>query len=93
MPTLHFKSEYFSPFQTCAIRDGFRIEPLLNLIQKYVPDAILRDNYGMEYHFELNPKYLSAFGELFKRLESSEASLGISSFGIELPTLEEVFLK
>lgn len=62
----------------------------MDVIRRYVPVATLRDNYGLEYHFDLNPSYLSAFGELFRRLEASDA---VASFGIELPNLEDVFIK
>lgn len=74
------------------------VDPVAELIRKYVPDAKLRDSFGQEVAFDLNPQYVKAFGELCRALEDTEEegkahSHGVESFGIELPSLEEVFFK
>lgn len=55
--------------------------------------AQLRHHYGAEVTYELSPKSIASFGGLFKRLETVGSSIGVESFGIELPSLEDVFLK
>lgn len=80
-------------FQNCALHEGATIEPVTDMIRKFVPEAKLRDVHGIEYAFDLSPKYLSSFGELFKALESTDSPLGVESYGIELPSLEDVFFK
>lgn len=53
----------------------------------------MRHSYGAELSFELSPKQVAMFGQYFRRLEAVDRSIGIESFGIELPNLEDVFLK
>lgn len=62
-------------------------------IKAFVADARLRYQYGQEVTYELGPKSVGSFGNLFTRLELMGNSIGVESFGIELPGLEDVFLK
>ena len=43
--------------------------------------------------FVLNDEYLEKFEKIFRHLEDESATLGISTFGCSISTLEEVFLK
>lgn len=82
-----------SILQTCAMTENARVDGVTEVIKKYVPDAKIRDSFGQEVAFDLSSQHSSAFGELFKSLEAMETSDGIESFGIELPSLEDVFFK
>lgn len=62
-------------------------------IHTFLPGAKLRQRYGAEVIYELSPKQVPKFGELFKRLEDVNHDLGIESFGMDLPGLEDVFIK
>lgn len=75
------------------MREGGNAETLLRIIRRFVPDAQLVDHAGMEFEFSLSPKYLGSFGELFKSLESVDRSVGLASYGIEMPNLQDVFLE
>lgn len=66
---------------------------MTSAIKSIIPDARLRHSYGAELSFELSPKQVAVFGQYFRRLEAVDRSIGIESFGIELPNLEDVFLK
>lgn len=80
-------------FQTIALRESANLKAVTGVINSVVPTAKLRNQYGREVTFELSPKSVSAFGALFQRLETLGGSIGVQSFGIELPGLEDVFLK
>lgn len=80
-------------FQTCGFEDLEAAGSLLEIIQKYVPDAELIEKVGHEFEFSLNSRYLSSFGLLFNDLESLDKSVGLASYGIEMPNLQDVFLK
>lgn len=69
------------------------MEQVSDSIKRYVPDATIKTRYGLEVAYELSPKSVGSFGDLFRSLETTGDSLGIESFGIELPGMESVFLK
>lgn len=80
-------------FQTLALKSGADLRKISEFISSFVQSSKLKHQYGAEVTYQLSPKSVSAFGDLFKRLESTGATIGIESFGIELPGLEDVFLK
>ena len=43
--------------------------------------------------FELSPQHADKFEDLFWKLEAMEKELGVENFGVELPNLEDVFMK
>eukprot|EP00468_Gymnochlora_sp_CCMP2014_P002772 CAMPEP_0167748496 /NCGR_PEP_ID=MMETSP0110_2-20121227/4870_1 /TAXON_ID=629695 /ORGANISM="Gymnochlora sp., Strain CCMP2014" /LENGTH=1828 /DNA_ID=CAMNT_0007633517 /DNA_START=234 /DNA_END=5720 /DNA_ORIENTATION=- len=71
-------------------------EPIIELVQRLVPGARTHADVGLQIALTLPYARVDCFSKLFKVLEESiqqEQSLGISTFGISLTTLEEVFLK
>lgn len=83
----------FIIFQICVVRRGSKKRNISALIRKYVPDARIVDSYGQETTYELSPIYASHFERLFKELEDNSSTIGVDSFGIVLPSLEDVFFK
>ena len=73
--------------------DSVNLAAVTKEIKAFVPDATLKHKYGVEVAYALNPKKIASFGSLFERLETKGESIGIESFGIELPGLEDVFFK
>lgn len=73
--------------------DSANLAAVTNEIKTFVPDATLKHKYGAEVAYALSPKRIASFGTLFERLEIYGESIGIESFGIELPGLEDVFFK
>uniref|UniRef100_UPI00398ECFE0 phospholipid-transporting ATPase ABCA1-like isoform X2 n=1 Tax=Pristiophorus japonicus TaxID=55135 RepID=UPI00398ECFE0 len=71
------------------------VSTVLALVQKYVSDARLVEDFGHEMTYIL--PYVGAkdgaFVELFQELDNRLCELGISSYGISDTTLEEIFLK
>ena len=63
------------------------------IIKSEVPDAKLESNISAELTYVLPHESSQNFESLFTKLETNRGSLGISSFGASVTTMEEVFLK
>ncbi|XP_023324416.1 ATP-binding cassette sub-family A member 9 [Eurytemora carolleeae] len=66
-----------------------------NMVIKQVPGAHLAREYGRELSFVLPRDKVQVFPQLFRQIEESirlDDELGISSYGVSMTTLEEVFL-
>ena len=66
---------------------------ITNLILKYVNGATKESDIGSELSYLLPRESSGNFEELFSFLENSKGDLGISSFGVSVTTMEEVFVK
>lgn len=66
---------------------------VLDVLKTYAPDASLETNAQTEAIFMIPEEHLYKFSHIFKALEDGSNTLKISSFGCQLTTLEEVFLK
>ena len=61
-------------------------------IQKFIPDAKLKENIGSELTYQLpdDKHTLGIFEDLFQEIDNNLNHLGLSSYGISDTTLEEV---
>ncbi|RHY26011.1 hypothetical protein DYB32_007943 [Aphanomyces invadans] len=68
---------------------------LMSFIQSHIPLATLLSNVGSEISFQLAIESSPKFPEMFQELETpaKQEELAISSFGVSVTTLEEVFIK
>ncbi|XP_040611318.1 ATP-binding cassette sub-family A member 3 isoform X3 [Mesocricetus auratus] len=69
------------------------IDEISKLIHYYASTATLKTNVGNELSFILPQEYTHRFEALFSSLEENQENLGISSFGVSITTMEEVFLR
>ena len=63
------------------------------MITGHVPSGQCNSNIGSELSYLLSADEVHLFIKLFEDLEENSASYGISSFGVSLTTMEEVFIK
>ena len=70
--------------------DPARVE---GVVKSVVSKAEKCTDIGMELSYILPSSATGSFPELFDKLEAERIALGISSFGISVTTLEEVFIK
>ncbi len=78
----------------CVKNEGCNPKDILMILQEFVPDARLEsDDAQREATFILNEDHLATFPKMFEKIEALTESLKISSFGLSLTTLEEVFIK
>ncbi|XP_062542040.1 phospholipid-transporting ATPase ABCA3-like [Armigeres subalbatus] len=64
---------------------------LLQMLRGYIPDVEVETDIGSELTLVLREDYVKAFQPMLENLETE--SFGVSSFGISLTTMEEVFLR
>ncbi|KAK3269422.1 hypothetical protein CYMTET_22135, partial [Cymbomonas tetramitiformis] len=62
-------------------------------VKEWIPEAALESDTDDEATFLLPMQTLSRFAALFAHLECNQAALGISSFGVAITSLEDVFMK
>jgi ATP-binding cassette, subfamily A (ABC1), member 3 len=77
----------------CVKAQGCDPKDVTNLLQRYIPGIEIETNIGSELTYVLNDNYRNQFRVIFSELEMKTNELKISSFGVALTTLEEVFLK
>lgn len=78
---------------TCVKEDACDANLILDVLQEFAPDTQIESDARTETVFIINEVHLPIFEAIFKRLEDDSEKLRISSFGCNLSTLEEVFLK
>uniref|UniRef100_A0A1Y9GL18 ABC transporter domain-containing protein n=1 Tax=Anopheles arabiensis TaxID=7173 RepID=A0A1Y9GL18_ANOAR len=66
---------------------------VLEILKKYIPEVRIDTDIGTELSFVLREDYLKVFQPMLEELEDKMRSCGISSYGISLTTMEEVFLR
>ncbi|KAL6030427.1 hypothetical protein STEG23_011452, partial [Scotinomys teguina] len=66
---------------------------LSSVIYYHIPDAILESSIGEEVIFILPKKTMPRFEALFTDLEQRQTELGISTLGVSVTTMEEVFIR
>lgn len=66
---------------------------LCHILRSYIPDVRVETDIGSELSFVLRESYIGVFQKMLEELERRMTECSISSFGISLTTMEEVFLK
>lgn len=66
---------------------------ITNIIQKTVPEAEIKSEMGSVLGYMLPSEQTKLFPDLFEILERDKQMLGISSIGVSITTLDEVFLR
>lgn len=65
----------------------------LALLREFIPDVIIHSSNGLEVTFLLPADQRYIFPNLFQQLEENTNLLEISTFGVSVATMEEVFLR
>lgn len=63
------------------------------LLSKFIPNIQPAADIGAELSYNLDDNYQTVFESMFTELEDQKSQLGISSYGVSLTTMEEVFMK
>eukprot|EP00794_Sanderia_malayensis_P017576 gene17576-19328_t len=92
--SLFLKKRYGVGYHMTIVKaPGFQENEVINLITTNIPNAKMVSNIGAELAYVLEDESSKHFKEFFTILEEQQEKLGVSSFGVSLTTLEEVFLK
>jgi ATP-binding cassette subfamily A (ABC1) protein 3 len=66
---------------------------ITNIIQQTIPEAQIMSEMGSVLCYKLPSEQTKKFPDLFEILERDKQALGISSIGVSITTLDEVFLR
>ncbi|XP_052870592.1 phospholipid-transporting ATPase ABCA3-like [Anopheles cruzii] len=82
-------------YRLICVKDSMRCDKqrLLNILRRHIPDVTFDTDIGSELSFILKEDYIDVFQRLLEDIEQDMAACGITSYGISLTTMEEVFLK
>ncbi|XP_078344110.1 phospholipid-transporting ATPase ABCA3-like [Oculina patagonica] len=92
--SLFLKSRYGVGYHLTLVKtDSCDQEAITSLIKQHVPTAEIISSVGAEIQFVLSGEKSHHFEALFSELENKLEEYGITSFGVSVTTLEEVFMK
>ncbi|CAH3155546.1 unnamed protein product, partial [Porites evermanni] len=92
--SLFLKSRYGVGYHlTLVKRESCDEDAISNLVKSYVPKAEIISAVGTEIQFVLTSESSQNFEALFSELENNLEQYGVTSFGVSVTTLEEVFMK
>ncbi|KAL1392905.1 hypothetical protein pipiens_012130 [Culex pipiens pipiens] len=77
----------------CVKKQGSDPGQLTELLRKHIAEIEVETNIGTELSYVLKNEYLHKFQAMLADLEEHTDQCGISSYGITLSTMEEVFMR
>ncbi|GFY44550.1 ATP-binding cassette sub-family A member 3 [Trichonephila inaurata madagascariensis] len=90
---MFLKQKFGTGYHLHVVKDShFDIENLFSLLKRYIPDVKIGKELEKEISFSLSSNTGSGFGEMFEELENRKQKLGVTSFGVTITTMEDVFL-
>ncbi|XP_035432453.1 phospholipid-transporting ATPase ABCA1 [Spodoptera frugiperda] len=72
--------------------DDFDFEECTRLINKYIPDTVVKEDRGTEITYNLINDYSYAFEEMLNDLECNMEKIKYKNYGLTATTLEDVFM-
>ncbi|GIY96364.1 ATP-binding cassette sub-family A member 3 [Caerostris extrusa] len=91
---LFLKQKFGTGYHLHVVKDQkFHLDGLTSLLRKHVPEVTLGNELEKEISFNLASDTNSSFGDMFEELENQKRNFGVTSFGITVTTMEDVFLR
>lgn len=88
------KRHYGLGYKLALVKDAAcQVDLVTEFFKTYVPNLKQNSNIGSELTYILPSESVSKFPEMLKKLEEKKESLCISSYGLSVTSLEEVFMK
>ncbi|XP_019857855.1 PREDICTED: ATP-binding cassette sub-family A member 3-like [Amphimedon queenslandica] len=92
--SLFLKTRYGVGYHLTVVKDpSCNVDNVVSLVERMVTGAAVSTNIGSELSFTLPSQSSHLFAQLFDSFENQKDALGISSFGVSLTTMEEVFMR
>ncbi|PIC24487.1 hypothetical protein B9Z55_017812 [Caenorhabditis nigoni] len=93
---MYLKQQYGDGYHLTVVYSSTEtpdVQKTTEIIREYIPEANVFSYIGQEATYLLNAKHRPIFPKLFRELENHQRQCGITSFGVSITTMEEVFLK
>ncbi|MFH4977532.1 hypothetical protein AB6A40_004241 [Gnathostoma spinigerum] len=91
--TVHYASKESTKAIIQQDSPGDKQRETLELLQEYCSNATFVSSNGSDAMFTLPSSEKKIFSKLFAELESKSNQMGIDSFGISVPSMDNVFIK
>lgn len=89
--SLFLKKKYGAGYHLVIVKEaGCDVQRITELIRKSIPEVSINQNVGAELTYLLPSDKSHLFQQVFEELEQNRQSLGISSYGASVTTMEEV---
>jgi len=91
---LFLKNKFGVGYSLTMVKKDINVpsEPIIDLVKGIIPECNVLSNVSAEVTFQLPLDTTSRFKTLFESLDSKLDELKVSSYGVSVTTLEEVFL-
>lgn len=76
-----------------AKSDKFDTKYFQNFVRQHLPESKLENETGNEIKFTIAPEDTSKLSEFFEKLENDKQELGVYSCGVNVSSMDDVFLK
>lgn len=91
--SLFLKKRYGVGYNLTMVKEeGCDAHKVHSIVSRYVPQAKLLSNVGAEVSFQLPIAASPQFPSMFQQFDRSLAELRLSTYGVSVTTMEEVFL-
>lgn len=88
------KARFGSGYRVICTKDAkCNVNAVTATLRRFIPDIDVHEDIAREFMYVLPVEYVEKFQQIFEQLEQNQYDLGISSFGVTLTPLEEIFLK
>ncbi|KAK6165163.1 hypothetical protein SNE40_023607 [Patella caerulea] len=92
--SMYLKKKYGAGYHMVVVKEPrCDVTAVTEVVKKYVPSAQMESNVGAELSYILPQESSQAFEGLFAQLQNERGAMGLSSFGVSVTTMEEVFLR
>ncbi|GFS56049.1 ATP-binding cassette sub-family A member 3 [Nephila pilipes] len=90
---MFLKQKFGAGYHLHVVKDSnFEFENIFSLLKKYIPEVKVGREFEKEISFKLSSNSGCVFADMFEELENQKQKLGVSSFGVTITTMEDVFL-
>ncbi|XP_026317820.1 ATP-binding cassette sub-family A member 1-like [Hyposmocoma kahamanoa] len=95
MGTPYFlKKHYGIGYKMTIVKaDNCKVNDVTNFLKTYVPDVKENTNIGLELTYIISNDHVRKFPDMLKDFEMKKDELKVSSYGLSVTSLEEVFMK
>lgn len=92
--SLFLKKKYGCGYHLVIVKNpGCNVQSITDILRSKLDDVEEEQNVGSELSYALPDNKSHLFANVFQELESKKEELGIASYGAQLTTLEEVFIR
>ncbi|XP_017079298.2 phospholipid-transporting ATPase ABCA1-like isoform X2 [Drosophila eugracilis] len=88
------KKQYGSGYKLICVKGkGCEVKKVTDLLNRFIPNLKPHSNVGVELTYQLPDSASPEFEEMFEQLNQNSGKLHLNGYGVNITSLEEVFMK